>query len=182
MKTLLINAANHEGSNSTALAKIVLQDLTYKKMMLNNLKIDDIEDHRFDDGWSIRKNDDFYEAMDSFFESDLILMSSPIYWYSISARLSRFIERWSESLKQEKNFRNMMATKKLMLVLVGGDNPRTKAIPIIQQFEYITDFSNIDLYDVIIGCANRPGTIMNDSVAINKAKALNNQLKRINKG
>ncbi|MCU6429720.1 flavodoxin family protein [Lacticaseibacillus paracasei] len=179
MKIILINASNQKRSNAVILAKIVLQDFVYEEVELSHLKIKDVEDHRFDDGWTIRENDDFYELMNLVFESDLVVMSSPIYWYSVSARLSRFIERWSESLNQKKNFRSVMGTKKLILVLAGGDHPQIKAKPIIKQFEYIADFSNIEFYDAVIGCANRPGTVLDDVVSINQANALNQHLKHI---
>lgn len=48
-------------------------------------------------------------------KSDIIIFSTPLYWYSMSASLKLFIDRWTESLRdtQIDNFKEIMSQKKL---------------------------------------------------------------------
>lgn len=177
MKIILITASHQKQANATILARRVLQGLVFEEIDLSNLEIHDVEDHRFDHGWSQHQNDDFYGLMDTMLKSDVVVLASPIYWYSVSARLARFIERWSESRHQNPNFGSHMKSKKMILVLTGGDQPRVKAEPILKQFDYIADFSQIDFYATVIGCANRPNPVLHDGVALKQAQAVNQKLK-----
>lgn len=46
-------------------------------------------------------------------KSDIIIFSTPLYWYSMSASLKLFIDRWTESLRdtQIDNFKEIMSQK-----------------------------------------------------------------------
>ena len=48
-------------------------------------------------------------------KSDIIIFSTPLYWYSMSASLKLFIDRWTESLRdtQIDNFKEIMSQKVL---------------------------------------------------------------------
>ncbi|USC68966.1 flavodoxin family protein, partial [Staphylococcus aureus] len=44
-------------------------------------------------------NDDYEQLLIKVLESDIIIFSTPLYWYSMSASLKLFIDRWTESFR-----------------------------------------------------------------------------------
>ncbi|WP_260353136.1 flavodoxin family protein [Lactiplantibacillus paraplantarum] len=175
-KFLLISASTHVLSNSTILAKAVLSGLNYQEIKLNNVKIFDVKDLRFSPSWP-RQNDDYYQIVERLKDTDIIVLSTPIYWYGIAATLKRLIERWSESLKTDTDFRQAVQGKQIVLIIVGGDNPVVKGQIIIDQFNYICEFLGMKLIASVIGEANRPGTICEDLNALTEARNVNRILK-----
>ena len=175
-KLLLISASTHVQSNSTILAKTVLSGLNYQEIKLNNVKIFDVNDFRFSPSWP-RQNDDYYQIIERLKGTDIIVFSTPIYWYGIAAILKRLVERWSESLKTDVDFRQTMQGKQIILIIVGGDEPVVKGQIIIDQFNYICEFLGMKLVASVIGEANRPGTIHKDLNALAEARNINRILK-----
>jgi hypothetical protein len=70
-----------------------------------------------------------------------------------------------------------MRQKQAYVVVVGGDQPRIKGLPLIQQFQYIFDFMQMEFGGFIIGEGNRPGDIMHDQRALVEADVMNQRLK-----
>lgn len=66
----------------------------------------------------------------------------------------------------------------MYVVIVGGDNPKLKALPLIAQFQYIFDFIGSSFEGYIIGDANAPDEISNDKEALVKAKLYNEQFRK----
>lgn len=108
-------------------------------------------------------------------ESDTVIFASPVYWYSVSASLKAFIDHWSESLIDPKyqDFKTKMSNIDFRLILVGGDCPKVKAKPCIKQLEYSLDFLGAKLNGYIIGTAERPGDVMKDVYALERAQEWN---------
>ncbi|UQS83611.1 flavodoxin family protein [Bombilactobacillus thymidiniphilus] len=177
-KILLFNSSTHDPSNSAILAKLVLKGLDYQDINLNNVQIGDVQDFRFASSWP-RQDDDYYRISEQLQAADVIVLATPVYWYGVAATLKRFIDRWSESLKVDDNFRAAMQGKQIVLVIVGGDNPIVKGQPIVEQFNYICEFLGMELLTSVIGEANRPNTIQNDSHALSQAEAANTMLKKL---
>ncbi|MDE4414911.1 flavodoxin family protein [Lactiplantibacillus plantarum] len=176
-----MSSSTHVPSNSTLLARLVLDELDYQEINLSSVKIFDVKDFRFSPSWP-RQNDEYYGIIEQLKRAKIIVFSTPIYWYGTSAVLKRFIERWSESIKVDTDFRESMQEKKIVLIIVGGDNPVVKGQIIIDQFKYICEFLGMKLIVSVIGEANRPDTISNDPNALYEAKKANIILKKLDMG
>lgn len=177
---LLINGSSREISNSTYLAKQVLKDIAYKEINLKDYNISPIIDKRHDiNGFeNIEMSDDYNNIIQKFIDSETVIFSSPIYWYTFSSQLKLFIDRFSESLRVIEGFKEKLVDKNIYLVLVGGDEPREKGKIIIKQFEYICNFFPMNLKDCIIGEARKPMDILNDEKVLQEAEELNIKLKK----
>lgn len=175
----LISSSSRKRSNARELAETLLQDIEFLELNLQNLHIRDFEDHRDDRKWPGLHDDDFNYALEIIEQSKIIVFAVPIYWYGIPAKLSNFIELWSEVLATDHGFKKKMEHKKIILVLVGGDSPKVKGLCIVRQFRYIADFSNLDFLYYLIGTGNHEMDILQDKVAINKATEINQRLKRL---
>lgn len=177
-KVLLINSSTRKISNSRLLAYKVLEGIIFNEVNLRNYCVNEVKDFRSSEYWPCQ-NDDYYKIIKLLINSDIIVFSTPIYWYGISGLLKNFIDRWSESLKTNTFFRKKMGMKSFVLVLVGGDNPLKKASIIKKQFQYIAEFFNAKFIDCVIGQSNTRINVFYDFIALSKAEEVNIYLKSI---
>ncbi|MNU08106.1 putative NAD(P)H-dependent FMN-containing oxidoreductase YwqN [compost metagenome] len=52
------------------------------------------------------------------------------------------------------------------MIGVGDDEPHLKGIPLVQQFQYIFDFTRTKYEGYILGKGNQPGDILKDEDAL----------------
>jgi multimeric flavodoxin WrbA len=179
MKFLHLDGSAREDGNTATLARQLLSELDYTEIALRDHRIELIDDKRHTAEGFQPRQDDYDGVLRSFLEADYVVFSSPVYWYGLSAHLKVFIDRWSESLRIVPDFKAKVQQKKIFLVLVGGDEPQRKAQPIVQQFEYIAEFLELDLQGHLIGVGNKPGDIWHDAIALEQAQYINTQLKQV---
>lgn len=173
-KIVLINGTSRNNSDSKRLAHELLSDVSYKEFDLMDLLVKPVQDYRSALAWP-RQNDDYYHIIRTVKEADDLVLSSPIYWYGISAQLKSFIDRWSESLKTDTEFRKCMNGKRLHVVVAGGDQPVVKGTIILQQFRYICDFLGMKLTSFILGQGDLSIETLNN-VESNVLVSMNNRL------
>ncbi|RYL92551.1 flavodoxin family protein [Sporolactobacillus sp. THM7-4] len=164
--------------NSERLAEIALQDLEVTKVFLRDYHIRPISD------WNqtelLKSEADDYPALiRKQMLADVIVFITPVYWYGMSSLLKLYIDRWSETLRDPAfpDFREKMKAKEVHLITVGGDDPYIKALPMIQQMEYICDFLKMKFDSYIIGRGDKKGEVFTDEKALHSAADLNNYLK-----
>ena len=71
-----------------------------------------------------------------------------------------------------------MSKKDFRLILVGGDCPKVKSKPCVDQMKYTLEFIGGELAGYIIGTAERPGDIMKDNYALERAREWNHLFKQ----
>ncbi|WAA11149.1 flavodoxin family protein [Fervidibacillus albus] len=176
---LVLEGSSRSGGNTERLTNEVLRDVERTTIYLREKTILPIVDKRHDEeGFSI-VNDDHDAIMEEVFKHDILIFSTPIYWYSMSGLMKTFIDRWSQTLRDPRfQMKAEMKKKEAFVVACGGDNPRMKGLPLIQQFQYAFDFIGLPFSDYVIGQGSKPGEIMNDPYALHVAKALNEMIKR----
>lgn len=179
MKFLHIDGSSREDGNASTLAKYLLQDLPFEEIALRDYQIQLITDERHSEQGFVPLGDDYDRLLPTFLEADYVVFSSPIYWYGLSAQLKAFIDRWSESMRIVSDFQAKIKHKKVFLIIVGGDDPYRKGLPTVQQFEYIAEFLELDLQGHLIGIGNKPDDILQDHIALDQAKQINQQLQHI---
>ncbi|MCJ1657039.1 flavodoxin family protein [Staphylococcus sp. NRL 16/872] len=177
MITVLFGGSRPEG-NTAQITKYALEGLDYNWIDLTQYQLNPVRDLRHENEDIETYYDDYKEIIDKVLESDTVIFASPVYWYSISASLKAFIDNWSETLVDPnyKDFMEKMARIDFRLILVGGDCPKVKAKPCITQMKYTLDFIGAELQGYIIGTAERPGDIMKDAFALERAKEWNEAL------
>jgi len=89
-------------------------------------KIFQNEDHRFVDLRTLNishydyeyKNagDDFLPLMESVVTYDNIILASPVYWYSVSAYMKTFLDRWGDLVTTRKDLGFKLQGKRLFLI------------------------------------------------------------------
>jgi multimeric flavodoxin WrbA len=93
-------------------------------------------------------DDDMDQLYPAFVEADLVVLASPIYWWSVSAQLKLFIDRLY-GLNHEKN-PQYFREKKIILVLTYEDeDPNSGAELTIKMFEEICDYTEMSIVGVL---------------------------------
>lgn len=87
--------------------------------------------------------------------------------------MDRVIARYANRQLQRNH-----VTKKYLILIIGGDNPHTKAQPLVNQFKLIFEFMNITNYRFLIGEGNKPYDVLNDSQFIKELANINLALKK----
>ncbi|GGB46721.1 NAD(P)H-dependent oxidoreductase [Fictibacillus barbaricus] len=170
MKIAVLFGSSRDHGNTETLTKLALEGMQYTSFYLKNYKVNPIDDLRHTKSGFVKVDDDYDELMREVIHHEILIFATPVYWYGMSGVIKKFIDRFSQSLRDESlNFKDKMGRKKAFVITVGGDNPRIKALPLIQQFQYIFDFSGTEFAGYLIGKANAPHEIQSDSRSISDA-------------
>ncbi|GHO53009.1 flavodoxin family protein [Ktedonobacter robiniae] len=163
MKTLAIYGGSRKNGNSEQLTKELLKGTSYSSIHLSDYHIKPIVDQRHDSNGFDAVDDDYSLVLEQVRAHELLVFTTPLYWYGMSGLMKNFVDRWSQSFRDTSiNFKMEMATKRAFVVIVGDDEPQKKALPLAQQFQYIFDFMNMPLVGYLIGNGRKPGDIQND--------------------
>jgi len=84
------------------------------------------------------KNDDFIPLMEKVIAHDLIILATPVYWYSTSATVKIFMDRLTDLLEIRKDLGRKLNGKKLFVIANSGGNlPDDFEAPIRLTCEYM---------------------------------------------
>lgn len=183
MKILMINGSSRPDGNTEFLTNIALKDIPHESIYLKDLTIYPIEDLRHTKQGFQPVDDDYDSIIEEILKHDVLVLATPIYWYSMSGIMKNFIDRFSQAIRDSRypDLKSHLQTMETFVITVGGDNPRIKGLPMIQQFNYIFEFLDMPFSGYVIGHASRPGEIINDERAISEAQKLNQIfIKKIN--
>lgn len=167
MSIVIIYGSTRENGNTEILAEKAVKGLDAERIYLKDYKILPIEDLRHSEEGFQEVNDDYNSIIERIQAHKIIIFATPIYWFCMSGILKNFIDRWSQTMRDpEYEFKQKMSAKKAFVIGVGGDEPRIKGLPMIQQFKYIFDFIGASFAGYILGKGNKPGEIYHDEEAI----------------
>lgn len=181
MKIVTFIGSSRNGGNSELLTDFMMKDITHKKLYIKDLLISPIDDLRHTKNGFEEVKDDYDKVIKELENSDIAVFVTPIYWYSMSGVMKNMIDRLSHAIRDNRypNLKERLKKIQTIVVVVGGDKPRIKGLPLIQQFQYTFEFLDMSFWSYIIGEANRPGEIIKDTIALSQASLLNEKLKSI---
>lgn len=187
MNIVTFIGSSRSDGNCEYLTDVVLDGVNHQKVYLKDLNIKPIEDLRHAEGGFQLVDDDYDQIMEMILKSDILIFSTPIYWYSMTGLMKNMVDRFSQAIRDQRypDFKDHLKTVETFVVAVGGDNPRIKGLPLIQQFQYTFDFLNMRFTNYVIGKASRPQEMHRDTRALKEAQMLNQQIKELvkqNKG
>lgn len=107
--------------------------------------------------------------------ADTIVLASPIYWFTFTAQMKVFIDRWyAVGLGDNSIFHG----KKFALILTYGDDDafRSGAVNAIRTFQDICHYNKASIEGILYGSANALGEIVNNSTLMEKAYQLGKRL------
>lgn len=120
MRIAVLHGSTREEGNTEALTEIVLDGLERTDIYLRGKTIRPIHDQRHEEGGFDPVDDDYDGIVQDVLEHDILVFTTPVYWYGPSGILKNFIDRWSQSLRDTRyNFKEAMAKKKAYVIVVG---------------------------------------------------------------
>lgn len=174
MKVLAILGSTRKNGNSEYLAKKIVEGTDHTIVSLADLHIEQIEDLRHSEVGFSPVDDDYEQLVRLMEDHDVLLFATPLYWYGMSGPMKNFFDRWSQYLRDERfNLKEELTKKNAYVVITGGNSAKIKGLPLVQQFNYIFEFVNMEFADYMIGAGVKPGEVENDIAALEKAERWN---------
>ena len=157
MNTLILQGSPRKDGNTAALLNNFIEGLMESKnASIARYDLVDLEIHpctacdmcRTDDELYCKYNDGMQSIYKDFINSDLLVLATPIYWWSVSSFLKLVIDRLY-GLNPEKNpefFKN----KKLILIMSYYDqDPNSGANLVVEMFQEITKYTGVEIAGVL---------------------------------
>jgi len=107
--------------------------------------------------------------------ADVVVIASPVYWFTMNAQTKLFVDRWY-ALESPQG--NALAGKTFAVILTYGDtDPVTSgAINAIRSFQDMFRYLRANLAGTIYGSANEPGDVHSQHELLEQAYKLGQRL------
>ncbi len=129
---IVIFGSSRKCGNTLAAVKSVLKDHPTPIIDLGELDISPY-DYNYEN-----RHDDFLSLAEKMVRHNPIILATPVYWYSMSAIMKTFIDRWSDLLDIRKDIGRRLANKELYIITSYGESiPRGFEDPFSQTCEYL---------------------------------------------
>lgn len=119
--TLLIFGSARGDGNTRIIADFILEKMSNAELM-------DLQSFNFSGYDYDHKNsgDDFFQMAEHMLTFDKIVFCTPVYWYSMSSIMKRFLDRWSDLVTIRKEKGRGLAGKKLFALCCSSDEEKHK--------------------------------------------------------
>ncbi|MGW1713736.1 flavodoxin family protein [Streptomyces sp. NPDC002156] len=100
-----------------------------------------------------------------------IVIVSPLYWYSVSAPVKRYLDYWSGWLRTpDLDFKATLAGRTLWGVTVLADPDPALADPLVGTLRNSAAYMGMRFGGVLLGNGSKPGDVLKDTGALTRAK------------
>lgn len=179
MKVLALIGSPRKDGNSSILADEVLFGSKEKGAHIKKIFLDDylikpigeVTDNtrkRMDP----RKDDDYFLILQQFLESDIIIWSTPVYWFGVSGQMKCFIDRLSSYFNIE-TFRDKFTNKGHVVLCTYGSNEKKHGDWVIKPMkEMIKIIRGRFLGEITVDSCYEKGKIREKSEVLKMARDL----------
>ncbi len=88
------------------------------------IPIIDLADHDIQEfNYAYNQKDDFIEIIKKIMPYQNIILATPIYWYTMSAKMKIFVDRWSDLLSSQQKLGRKMQAKNLAVITSYAVDP-----------------------------------------------------------
>lgn len=138
-KALIINGSHRKESSTNILVNKFKEEISdvYEVSQVD-LFNRVIEYYNYDNYYS--DEDDFENLKNQIFDADLVVFSSPIYWYSMSARLKTFFDRFGFIMYTDD--KDKLFEKKVILLFTYGAKSYDESF--VKPFELTFNYLNMN--------------------------------------
>jgi multimeric flavodoxin WrbA len=120
--------------------------------------------------------DDMPEIHKKILESDAIIHSCPVYFWSMTSQMKAYLDRWCAFFDAEwrwhKEYYPKMKGKRIGLITVCGDPNVSTADPIVHIFKMTAEMTKMSLIGTVMASASARGEIAGNDSAKRKAYEL----------
>ena len=105
-------------------------------------------------------------------EATDIVMVSPLYWYSVSTSLKRYLDEWSAWMRvPDLQFKARMQEKTMWVIGNSAGDP-SEAQPMFATLKYSAEYLHMRWGGHVLGHGSKPGDVLQDQAALEAARAL----------
>lgn len=111
---MIIWASSRNDGNTARLIKLLNQEIDAKLINISDLNMS-FYDYKHDN-----QEDDFIPLAEEMVKVKLVVLVTPVYWYSMSGQMKMFIDRWSDLMTIRKDLGRELSGSQLLLVSCGS--------------------------------------------------------------
>lgn len=120
-KSIIIFGSSRSNGNTFAATKLVRDNINESHLL--NLADYTVNDFDYD---YKNKDDDFMQIIKEVLNYKTIILATPIYWYTMSASMKRFVDRLSDLLSSDKDLGRLLRNKNLAVITSYSIHPEGK--------------------------------------------------------
>lgn len=177
MKVLALLGSPRKGGNTDILLRHVVNgisdaggDVETVDLCENPVQpVGDCEKCREEGQCTIDSDDNYNWIIEKFINAECVLIATPLYWYSVSAQVKAFMDRWSCSMEIMPDFRNRIRGKKVGIIAAHGEDDPTVTKHLFAQLQQTFQFLGLDFIGRVQGKAYEKGSIIANETALEKA-------------
>ncbi len=183
MSVLGVVGSSRRGGNTDILVDEVLRGARnagadVEKIFLNDLEIKpcqaECSDYCKKTG-DCKINDDMSPLYGKLYDSDAIVLGTPVYWYGPSAQLKAFIDRWYAF--SHPKYIHKMKGKKVVLVAPLEESDTSAADPLVDMIAKSLDYLEAEFHAKLPVSAEEKGAVKQNLEAMKQAYKIGLDLK-----
>ena len=177
MKVLAVVGSPRKGGNTDVLIDQLISGAAgagaeVEKIYLNDLKITPCQAC-----YACKKKpgcviqDDMQKLYPKVLAADAILFGTPVYWWTVSAQMKLFLDRWFALM--DADYQSLVKGKRAALAVVCQD-PDTKGMtaPIIHMFKEGLEFIGVKYVGEVTASCDKKGEVAENATAMRAAREL----------
>ena len=135
-KIITIRGSHRKDGNTNLVTDTFIENFLTKDCIVENIYLCDMNIEFYNPINEYSKNDEFEIIEDALFSADLIVLSTPMYWYSVTGRMKNFFDRFN-GIYVNGNIERLI-DKKVVLIYTYSGNPYPEFIfPIKDTVQYL---------------------------------------------
>lgn len=172
---LFVLGSSRSDGNTEMLARAAAEQLPaeVEQMWIDLARhpLPDFEDLRHDSDHVRPEGDNRALLLDATLAATDIVIASPLYWYSVSAHVKRYLDHWSGWLRTPGvDFKKTMAGRTLWGVTALAHYEEEVAEPLIGTLNHSAAYLDMRFGGVLLGNGSKPGDVLRDTAALTRAK------------
>ncbi|KND46083.1 flavodoxin family protein [Streptomyces stelliscabiei] len=172
---LFVLGSSRPDGNSEMLARAAAEQLPdgveQRWLDLAEHPLPDFEDLRHDSDHVRPHGDNRALLLDATLAATDLVIVSPLYWYSVSAHVKRYLDHWSGWLRTPGvDFKATMAGRTLWGVTALAHPEEEVAEPLVGTLNNSAAYLGMRFGGVLLGNGSKPGDVLRDTAALARAK------------
>lgn len=170
----LVASSRNEGAAETLAGRAAsaLDGLHEQRWLrLSDLPLDPFVDIRHDgDGTYPDPHGHAKTLLEATLQATDLVFVVPVYWYSLPTLAKHYLDHWSAWMRVPGvDFKARMAGKRLWAITIVSDETPASAEPLLGSLRLTADYMAMLWGGALIGNANRPADILDDTEALRLA-------------
>ncbi|MFE4668307.1 flavodoxin family protein [Streptomyces sp. NPDC056716] len=146
-------------------------DVEQQWIDLSGLDVPEFEDLRHDSDHVRPTEGPLSDLLDATLAATDIVIASPLYWYTLSTPIKRYLDHWSGWTRTPGvHFQDTLSGRTLWGVTALAHEEFEVADPLIGTLHLSAAYLRMNFGGVLLGNGSKPGDVLKDTAALTRAK------------